>query len=210
MTHFSATPAVVCSDDTIRFGSLEFPVVSLVGMRVPPVFEPFQAFRFGSLDFATDRLGVLHLREKAHIPAPVEGAPSIDFGTRDIDGTASALLFEQTLCSNPVVSNTRIITYSSFTIPNRAPGETVSSTPQTPHDRFPYGLASSVDTYAWGIRRVLVPFPLTSKFIGMVGYSPAASHEPLDGEGVSNDSNVGDEAPRHHPSQECAMADAPG
>ena len=74
MAHFSATPAVAGSGDTIRFGSLEFPAPSPAGMRVPPVFEPSQAFLFGSLNFVTDRLGVLHLRKKAHVPAPVGGA----------------------------------------------------------------------------------------------------------------------------------------
>ena len=51
MTHFSATPAMAGSSDTICFGSLEFPALSPIGMQVPPVFEPFQAFCFGSLDF---------------------------------------------------------------------------------------------------------------------------------------------------------------
>ena len=54
MAHFSATPIVAGFDDMIRFGSLEFPALSPVGMRVPPVFEPSQAFRFGSLDFIAD------------------------------------------------------------------------------------------------------------------------------------------------------------
>ena len=92
MAHFSATPVVAGLGDMIRLGSMEFPALSPIGMQVPPVFEPSQAFRFGSLDFVADRLGVLHLREEAHVPAPVEGAPSIDSGTRDINGAASALL----------------------------------------------------------------------------------------------------------------------
>ena len=82
--------------------------------------------------------------------------------------------------------------------------------PQTPYDRFPYGLASPVDAYARGLRRMLAPSPLTSEFMGMAGCAPAAFHELPDDEGESNGSSIGNVAPHHRPSQECAMADAPG
>ena len=102
MAHFSATSAVAGSSDTIRFGSLEFPAPSPVKMRVPPFFEPSQAFLFRSLDFVADRLGILHLREEALVSTPVGGAPSIGPGTHDdFNNEASALHSEQTLCSNP-------------------------------------------------------------------------------------------------------------
>ena len=57
---------------------------------------------------------------------------------------------------------------------------------------------------------MLAPSPLASKFVGMTGYAPAVSHELLDDEGESDGSSIGDVAPRHRPSRECAMADAPG
>ena len=121
MAHFSATLAVAGSGDTIRFGSLDFPALSPVGMWAPPVFEPSQAFLLESLDFVADRLSVLHLREEAHVPAPIGGAPSINSGTRDLDDAASALHSEQTLCSNPAVSNMRTTVRSLFTISHQSP-----------------------------------------------------------------------------------------
>jgi len=120
MTHFSATRAVAGSGDMIRFGSLVFPALSPAGMWVPPVFEPSQAFLFGSLDFVADRLGVLHLREEAHVPAPVRGAPSIDSGTHDFDDATSMLHSEQTLWSNPAVSNMHTVIYPLFTMTHRS------------------------------------------------------------------------------------------
>ena len=102
MAHFSATFTMAGSGNTIRFGSLEFPTLIPVGMWVPPVFKPSQAFLLGSLDFIADRLGVLHLSEEALVLAPVEGAPSIGSGIPDdFNDEALALHSEQTLCSNP-------------------------------------------------------------------------------------------------------------
>ena len=40
MAHFPATLAVAGSGDTIRFGSLDFPALSPIGMWVPLIFEP--------------------------------------------------------------------------------------------------------------------------------------------------------------------------
>ena len=80
MAHFFATFAMAGSSNTTRFGSLEFPALPPIGMWVPPVFEPSQAFLLGSLDFVADRLSVLHLREEALIPAPVRGRPPSTLG----------------------------------------------------------------------------------------------------------------------------------
>ena len=54
MAHFSTIFGMTGSSDVIRFGSLEFPTLPPIGMWVPPVFEPFQTFLFGSLDFNAD------------------------------------------------------------------------------------------------------------------------------------------------------------
>ena len=200
MAHFSATIAMVGSGDTIPFGSLEFSALSPVGIWVPPVFESSQAFLFGSLDFVADRLGVLHLREQARDPAPVGEAFSIDSGTRNLNGAASALHSEQTLCSNPTVSNMHTIIYSLFTISRRLSGGTIFTTPRTPYDRFPYGLVPPVDACAQGLQGTLPPSPLISEFMGMASYAPTTFHELLDDEVESDGSSIGDVAPSHCPS----------
>jgi len=110
MAHFSTTFAMVGSGDTIRFGSLEFPTLPPVGTWVPPIFKPSQAFLLESLDFVADRLSVLHLHEEAPVPALVEGAPYIGSGMHDdFNDAASTLHSEQTLYSNPAVSNVHVV-----------------------------------------------------------------------------------------------------
>ena len=65
--------------------------------------------------------------------------------------------------------------------------------------------------YTWGLQRMLTLPPLTSKFVGMVGYAPASFHDLVDDEVESDGSSIGDVmAPGHPLSRECAMADAPG
>ena len=152
MAHLSAISAMAGSSDTTRFGSLEFPAFPPVGMWVPPVFEPSQAFLFGSLDFVANRLGVLHLHEEALVLVLVGGASSIGSRTHnDFNDEASALHSEQTLCSNPAVSNMHTIIYSLFTISRRLSGGTVLAAPRTPYDRFPYGLMSPTNACARGL-----------------------------------------------------------
>ena len=83
------------------------------------------------------------------------------------------------------------------------------SLPRPPCDWFPYGLASPTNAYAWGLRRMLAPPPLTSEFVGMASYAPTYFYELLDDEAESDGSSIGDVAPSHHLSWECAMANAP-
>ena len=201
MAHFSATFAMAGSSDMTRFGSLEFPALPPVGMWVPPVFEPSQAFLFGSLDFVADRLGVLHLHEEALVPAPIGGALSIGSGTHDdFNDEAPALHFEQTPCSNPAVSNVHTVIYSLFTIFRRLSRGTALSALQPSYDQFPYGLMSLTDAYARGFRKMLTPPPLTSEFVGMASYAPTYFYELVDDKVESNGSSIGDVAPSHHPS----------
>ena len=58
---------------------------------------------------------------------------------------------------------------------------------------------------------MLMPPPLTSKFMGMAGYAPASFHDLMDDEVESDGSSIGNVVASDHPlSGECAMADALG
>ena len=70
ITPFTAPAA--SHDETIRFGSLEFPAIPRDRSWAPPAFPPFQTFQFRSLEFVTDQLGALHLREEEATPAATE------------------------------------------------------------------------------------------------------------------------------------------
>ena len=61
-----------------------------------------------------------------------------------------------------------------------------------------------------GLQRTLAPSPLTSEFVGMASYAPTTFHELLDDEVENDGSSIGDVAPSHRPSRECAMANASG
>ena len=57
---------------------------------------------------------------------------------------------------------------------------------------------------------MLAPPPLTSEFMGMASYALTTFHELLDDEVESDGSSIGDMAPSHRPSRECAILDAMG
>ena len=48
------TAPAVSRGETIRFGSLEFPMIPHDGLWAPPPFPPSQTFQFGCLEFVTD------------------------------------------------------------------------------------------------------------------------------------------------------------
>ena len=52
--------------------------------------------------------------------------------------------------------------------------------------------------------------PLTSELVGMASYAPTYFLDLTDDDGESDGSSIGDMAPSHRSSRECAMADAPG
>ena len=118
MAHLSAIFGMEGSSKMTHFSSLEFPALPPIGMWVPPVFEPSQAFLFESLDFIANWLGVLRLREEVLVLAPVGGgASSVGSGTPDdFNDEAPTLRSEPAQGSNPTVGNIRFVIYSLFTV----------------------------------------------------------------------------------------------
>ena len=78
-----------------------------------------------------------------------------------------------------------------------------------PYDRFLYGLVSPTDACARGLQKIMAPLPLTYEFVGMASYAPTYFLDIMDDDARSDGSSIGDVAPSHRPSRECAMADAP-
>ena len=139
--------------------------------------------------------------------APFTGPRPLD----DPNVETLTLRLEPILGSNSTVSNVHIVLYSLFNTFRRLFGGTPLSSLQPSYDRFPYGFTSPVDACAWGLRRMLTPPSLTSKFMGMAGYAPTSFHDLVDDEVESDGSSLGVVVATGHPlSRECAMADAIG
>jgi len=57
---------------------------------------------------------------------------------------------------------------------------------------------------------MLAPPPLASEFVGMASYAPTYFFDLMDDDGESDGSSIGDMAPSHRLSWECAMVDLLG
>ena len=131
---------------------------------------------------------------------PVGGVPSVGSRTPDdLNDEVPALRSEPMLGSNPTVSNIHTVIYSLFTIFHQFSRGTPLSLPRPPCDRFPYGLASPMDAYAWGLQRMQASRPLRSKFMGMASYAPTSFHDLMDDDDESDGSSIGDVMAPSHP-----------
>ena len=80
---------------------------------------------------------------------------------------------------------------------------------RSPYDRFPYGLVSPVEVFARGSKRLWRRLLSCLSSWGWRAMLPTCFLDIMDDDVGSDGSSIGDVAPSHHPSQECAMMDAP-
>ena len=164
----------------IRFGTLEFPAVPCAGWWVPRPFQPSQSFHFGSLEFVTDQLGTLNLREEEPAPAAKEDTSEpIPLPPRPIRLRRCRVLHPCTrkcrlrcialmMASKPAAEDVDMVLYLLANVSQQLRGGPPLPPPQSPPAAFVFGQANPMNTYVQEARGTVRERRSATQLVGTI------------------------------------------